>query len=93
MPNTHTTPQICASGSSLGLQLWHALPKSGEDVDPSFHSLTAVPLLSPSSVASANLLIREFNNVILDSPLDPETGQQLFVSVELSRKGDSFPFS
>lgn len=79
---------------SHGLQLWLALPKSGEDVDPSFHSSTAIPLPSPSSSPTtvANLVIGEFNTVKSDIPLDPNMGQVFFVNVELPTKGDFFPF-
>lgn len=78
---------------SHGLQLWLALPKAGEDVEPSFHASTAVPLPSPSPSVVANLVLGEFNNVKSDIPLHPDMGQVFFVNVDLAAGGDFFEFS
>jgi redox-sensitive bicupin YhaK (pirin superfamily) len=93
---------------SHGLQLWLALPKDDEDVDPSFHSSNAVPIplmtdnddssQNPSSSrrsnlqSSADLVIGEFNGIRSNIPLHPKMGKVFFLDVNLLQKGEIFNF-
>ena len=76
--------------SSHGLQLWLALPKDGEDVEPSFHASQAVVLRDEESV-KANLVVGSIGDQTVPGiPLDSRMGRVMFVDVTLLQEGASF---
>lgn len=76
---------------SHGLQLWLALPKEGEDVDPSFHHGKAIEMTSGSQTVKAAMVVGSANGVSQGSiPIDSRLGSTFFVDVEFERQGESF---
>ncbi|KAL7569658.1 hypothetical protein ACA910_008312 [Epithemia clementina (nom. ined.)] len=85
--------------SSHGLQLWMALPKSLEDVDPSFHHadravslpVTAATSSEQTKGMAAHLVVGEFNGVKQSEiPLAKEFGKVFFVDVQMTNPGSVF---
>jgi redox-sensitive bicupin YhaK (pirin superfamily) len=81
--------------SQHGLQFWMALSKEGEDVDPSFHHGSAIPLPQSSSSSTTSstalLLVGSCNGVTQSSiPIDPGLGRVFCLDVHLPQSGDSF---
>ena len=75
-----------APTGSHGLQLWMALSKDGEDVDPSFHHGPAVPIDS-----KATLVVGESNGFQQSSiPIDPRLGKVVYVDIHFQRPKETF---
>lgn len=73
--------------SSHGLQLWLALPKDREDVEPSFHSSQAAIVRDDGNV-KASLVVGTFaKQTVPGIPLDPRMGRVFFVDATLWQEG------
>jgi redox-sensitive bicupin YhaK (pirin superfamily) len=74
---------------SHGLQLWMALSKRGEDVDPSFHHGTAIAVNE-----HASLVVGQTNGHIQSSiPIDPFLGKVVYLDVHFLNDGETFQLS
>jgi redox-sensitive bicupin YhaK (pirin superfamily) len=77
---------VPAPTGSHGLQLWMALPKDGEDVEPSFHHGKAV-----SINAHAMLVVGQSNGLRQASiPIDPKLGKVFYVDTYFESPNDTF---
>ena len=77
--------------SSHGLQLWVALPKALEDIEPSFHHADSAVALPSAESVTANLVVGEFNGYRqTEIPVTKECGKVFYVDVEWSEQDGVF---
>ncbi|KAG7355957.1 pirin-like protein [Nitzschia inconspicua] len=74
---------------SHGLQLWMALSKEGEDVDPSFHHAPSVPVNENASLVVGKTKTHHQTNI----PIDPHLGKVVFLDIQFFGQRETFEFS